>query len=407
MTAVHQLVPVLHAGDAVGQHAMALQTMLRSRGADSEIFVELEDPETVGVTRPVRELGSGGQRAGEVLVYQFATASDLAGIVAARDEPLVVNYHNVTPPELFAPWDNELARHQVRARAELSLLAGRATLGVAVSEWNRRDLVEAGFGATVVLPPIVSRTTSVRLEAPAAAPGTVAREGADRGTVAREGARWLSVGRLAPNKALEDAIAGLLAYRMRWDPRAELLVVGKPAVPSYATALGSFVRELGLGDAVRFAGKVGDEELARAYDDADVLVVTSEHEGFCLPAVEAMARRVPVVAYAQGALPEVVDGGGVLLDVKDPISLSDAVHRLVSDQDRRAEVVEAGLARVGALDLETAGSRLVDLLLAVAEGGGALGETGVAGGEEPRGAVGSPDVGGRAAGDLAVDGVSG
>jgi L-malate glycosyltransferase len=355
--AVHQFVPMLHVGDAVGQHTMAVQALLRARGIESEIYVELEDPDTADRTHPAAAY-PGEASSGDVLVYQFATASDLAGWLADRSETLVVNYHNVTPPELFAPWDNELARHQVQAHFELARLADRAALGVAVSELNRADLVAAGFTATEVVPPVVGL-----LKAEPSGDGGRARE---------KGARWLAVGRLAPNKAVEDTVAALLAYRIRHDPEAELLVVGKAALPAYSDALRRYVADLGLADAVHFAGKVDDQALAAAYATADVLVVTSEHEGFCLPVVEAMARDLPVVAYRQGALPEVLGEAGVLLETKDPVTLADAVHRVQVDERWRSGLVAAGRARLPALELADAGDRLVDLLMAVRDGAPAV-----------------------------------
>jgi len=357
VSGIHQFVPMLHVGDAVGRHATALQGLLRDRGIESEIYVELEDPETSGRTRRAAAYPEQASP-GDLLVYQLATASDLAGWLASRPEPLVVNYHNITPPELFAPWDDGLARHQVKARFELQALASRASLAVAVSEYNRAELVDACFSATAVVPPIV--------ELPAPAPPRFAW--VDHSRPRRRGARWLSVGRLAPNKAVEDTLAALLAYRLLHDPDAELVVVGKAAMPSYSAALHGYAADLSLAGAVRFAGKVDDQALAAAYAAADVLVVSSEHEGYCLPVVEAMAAGLPVVAYREGALHEVLGEAGVLLETKDPVVVADAIHRLQADDDWRERVVGAGHARLPALGLAGAGPRLVDLLVAARDG---------------------------------------
>jgi glycosyltransferase involved in cell wall biosynthesis len=344
---------MLHVGDAVGRHTVALRSLLRSRGVNSEIYVELEDPETAGETRMAASY-SADAVPGDLLVYQFATASDLVDWVAERPEPLVVNYHNVTPPPFFAPWDDVLARHQVRARRELGHLAQRAVLGVAVSELNRTDLVQEGFTATAVVPPIV--------ELPA---GTA---GGDRAARPR-GSRWLAVGRLAPNKKVEDVIAALLAYRARFDADAELEVVGRAALSSYSTALRRYAADLGLADAVHFRGRVDEQDLDRAYAAADVLVVCSEHEGFCLPVVEAMARGLPVVAFAEGALGEVLGTAGVLLERKDPLTVAEAVHRVQTDATMRSALVAAGLKRPAELGLAGAGERLVELLVAASNRG--------------------------------------
>ena len=356
MSGIHQFVPMLHVGDAVGQHTVAVRDILVARGIGSEIYVDLDDPETAEQTRPASSYPSRAQ-VGDVLVYQLATASELAERLAGRTERLVVNYHNITPPPLFAPWDDGLARHQVQAHAELRRLAARAVLGVAVSELNRGDLVDADFAATAVVPPVVQLPAE-------GGPSAANSERAAR----RQGAKWLAVGRLAPNKAIEDTVAALLAYRLRHDPAAELLVIGKPALPGYAAALRRYVADLGLIDAVHFVGRVSDAVLTAAYADADVLVVSSEHEGFCLPVVEAMAHGLPVVAFREGALPEVLGDGGVLLYSKDPLAVADAVRRLQTDDPWRAQRVAAGRAHLPSLGLATAGERLVDLLMAVRDG---------------------------------------
>jgi glycosyltransferase involved in cell wall biosynthesis len=173
---------------------------------------------------------------------------------------------------------------------------------------------------------------------------------------------------LAPNKAVEDVVAALFVHRMRHDPAARLVVIGKPAIRSYVAALHEHVARLGLLDAVQFLGHVDDAQLSRAYRQADVLMVASEHEGFCLPVVEAMAHGLPVVAYREGALPEVLGDAGVLVTDKDPSALANAAHRLTTDASTRAAVIAAGRARLPHLGLADAGDRLVELVMAVRAG---------------------------------------
>ena len=264
-----------------------------------------------------------------------------------------MNYHNVTPPEYYAPWDNGMARHQLLAQTQLGALASRAALGLAVSAFNERELRQAGFARTAVVPPAAM--------APAV---SAARHASPTGA----GARWVSVGRQAPNKAIELAVMALLVTHAHHDAAATLEVVGRPVVPSYTAALHRFVDELGLREAVTFTGALSDNALATVMGGADVLVVPSRHEGFGVPVLEAMTSGLPVVANGAGALPEVVGEAGLLVDADDPYALADAVARAVGDPALRAALSTAAADRIAALDLASAGERAADLLLALRSG---------------------------------------
>ena len=359
MSAIHQFVPMLHRSDAVGRHTLALRDVMAARGIASRIYVELVDPDTATETRLFASYGEEAAP-GDVLVYQFATASGIASWLAGRPETLVVNYHNVTPPEFYAPWDNAMARHQLRAQAELRRLAPRAALGLAVSAFNEAELRQVGLARTAVVPPAAIVDTG-------GAAGAGAGAGADVGEP-RSGARWLSVGRLAPNKGIELAVMALLVARAHHDPAATLEVVGRSVVASYTGALHRFVDEMGLHDAVRFSGPLSDADLVAAMARADVLVITSRHEGFGVPVIEAMAMGLPVVAHDGGALPEVVGDAGLLVDATDPWAVARAVNGVLREEGLRASLAAATPGRLAALDLSSAGERAVDLLSALRAG---------------------------------------
>jgi glycosyltransferase involved in cell wall biosynthesis len=359
VTAIHQFVPMLHRGDAVGRHTLSLRDAIVARGFESRIYVDAIDAETGDETTPVLDY-PGRAQARDVVLYQFATASAMARWLSGRGETLVVNYHNITPPDLFAPWDNHLALGQLRAQSELRMLAPRTALAVADSGYNREHLIAAGFAETAVIPP--SAALGPATMAAGALPGE--RTTPDVEPEPR-GARWLCVGRVAPNKAIEDIIAALMVTRMDGDPAATLSIVGKPATTAYVDALHRYVATLGLGQAVSFGGHASDAAVAEAYARADVLVVTSAHEGYCVPVVEAMSVGLPVVAFRQGALPEVLGRAGVLVDSRDPYVLSSTIGALLTDAPRRARLATAALARLGELDLATAADRFVDLLIGV------------------------------------------
>jgi glycosyltransferase involved in cell wall biosynthesis len=358
VSGIHHFVPVVHRGDAVGRHTLRLREATLARGFESRIFVDVVEDDTAAETTSVVEYPAQA-RPDDVLVYQFATASYLAAWLVARPETLVINYHNVTPPELIAPWDAYLALGQARAQSELREMAGRTALAIADSAFNEQHLAGLGYRATAVIPPSAALAADVM-----ASPRVAGAGGA-----ASRGARWLSVGRLAPNKSVEDTIGALMVARAHHDPGATLTVIGRPITASYGAALRRYVTELGLDRAVTFLSRADDATVANAYDEADVLVVTSEHEGFCVPVVEAMTVGLPVVALARGALPEVLGSAGVIADAKEPYALAATISALVADAPRRDTVIGAGVARTHELGLDTAAERFVDLLCDVAAGG--------------------------------------
>lgn len=342
VTAVHQFLPALLPGDACGIHALAAQQALRAAGFDSEIFCEAVHHELEGRGRIFHEFPAFAK--GSVLVYHLATGSVLADYVNARPEPLVVDYHNLTPSSFFRRWDMTVANAVNWGRSQLAMLAPRTAFGMADSSYNEMELIELEYRRTGVVPILLDvDATTAEVD-----PETKRKLEEDR---AGGGADLLFVGRLAPNKAQEDLIKALVLYRRTYDPKARLRLIGRPAAETYYEALTNFIAHLGLKGAVTVASGLSDAELAAYYETADALVVLSEHEGFNTPLVEAMRHRLPVIAYSSCAVPETLGEGGILLSDKSPSTVAAAVHRVISDDTLRRALVEAGQRRLSQFDL--------------------------------------------------------
>jgi glycosyltransferase involved in cell wall biosynthesis len=157
----------------------------------------------------------------------------------------------------------------------------------------------------------------------------------------------------------------LLVARTHGHAGATLQVVGRPVVPSYTAALRRFIDDMGLHDAVTFSGALSDAALAVTVAEADVFVLTSRHEGFGVPVIEAMTLGVPVVANEAGALPEVVGDAGLLVDAGDPYAVARAVSRVLGEAPLRASLAQAASRRMEELDLASAGDRAAGLLVAL------------------------------------------
>jgi L-malate glycosyltransferase len=350
MGGIHQFVPALLPGDATGQHTLEIRRLVQEMGLESEIYAEAVHPDLEGEGRHFTDYPR--RRAhGDLLLYQMAAASVLADFLYVRPEPLAVDYHNITPPEFFRPWDPETASAQIWSRAQALRLASRAVLGIGDSAFNEADLVEMGYGATTVVPILVDwQAFEVSVDDDALGHLLQTKSGG--------GADWLFVGRLVPNKAQHDLVKAFSAYRDLYDSSARLHLVGRTSVRRYGQALRRFVGELGLDGAVEFAEGVTQAELAAHYQAADVLVSCSDHEGFCVPLLEAMHHGVPVVAYAAAAVPETLGQAGILLGDKSGLEVAAAVHRVLSDSELRGRLIAAGRRRLSDFGLEATRRRM-------------------------------------------------
>jgi len=356
--AVHQFVPALIPRDATGNHTLLLQDALRRAGWRSEIFAEATHDELVGRTRRVEDY-PGMSQPGDVLIYQFSTSSMVAELLATRPEPLILNYHNVTAPDLYGSWDPPAAARSAEAGRQLAELAPRAALGLADSAYNARDLVAAGCAHTAVAPVLFDPERAVA----APDPRTAARLERER---AGGGCDWLFVGRLVPPKAQHLLVEALWAYRRLYDPTARLHLVGSAPSRRYLTALRGLADDLGLGSAVRVHGEITDAALAAVYAAADVYVSLSAHEGFGIPLLEASRAGLAVVALGVAAVPETMGDAGLLVATAEPVPVAAAVHRVLTDERLRRGLVAAGRRRLAAHSPAEAGRRVVDAVATVA-----------------------------------------
>lgn len=350
MVAIHQFVPTLATRDAVGSHYLQIRDTLRAAGFASDIYAMEVKRELKGQGLPYTSFA--GARAGEPtwLLYQSSVGCPVAEFVRDRPEPLMVDYHNITPASFFAGWEDHVAIRLNAGRRQLRELAARAELGLADSAYNARELDELGYRASAVVPILLDTATF----AGAADPELSTR------LAARPGHRWLFVGRISPNKCQHDVMKAFAAYRRCYDPRATLTLVGGSSSHAYETALHAYCDALGVRDAVEFAGSVSHAQLVSHYEQADVFVCLSEHEGFCVPLLEAMYHRLPIVAYAEAAVPETLGGAGLLLPSKSPFAVAAAADRLIRDPAVRAEAVTRGERRLADFDLATGRRALLD-----------------------------------------------
>ena len=338
---IDQLLAAAHAGDATGDAALALAARLRTEGHTAEVFASSVDEELEERVRSIDELPTASSS--DTTILHFNVPSPLNDVLASRAGRRLIVYHNLTPPELLLPHCPEIARLTALGRRQLQELAasGAVDLAIGVSRYNTADLDNTGFDTTTTLPlPIdlsrFSGPTNPVLEA------DLARTPMPT---------FVTVGRVAPNKGVEDFIK-IAAYYLRYvSPEGRFLIVGGTrGLESYLDALVDLHRELALDGRVAFTGKVSSLDLHTYYRNATAYVCTSRHEGFCAPLLEAMTAGVPVVARRAAAIPETLAAGGVLVDSDDLAEWAEVLGLVANDRQLRQSLAAAGRRRVRRFD---------------------------------------------------------
>jgi glycosyltransferase involved in cell wall biosynthesis len=345
MTAVHQLLPVFSPGDAIGQAVRRMRSALRGAGVGSEIFAEEVHLRLRGEARPAAELEASVE-AGDVVIYHLSIGARSAGLLAGLACRRVIDYHNITPSRYYRVTSPRVAHWLDQGRRDLARLAPMVELGIGDSSYNAEELAAAGCSATMVIPPPVDLARlSPRPAVPAGSP------------------RLIYVSRLAPNKRQDELIRVLAALRACGQPEATLLLPGGwDDTDVYAAGLRRLARELGVAGAVEMPGRRSDREIGDLYATASVALIASEHEGFCMPVLEAWAFDLPVVARATAAVPETVGDAGVLLRTDDPLVWAAVVDRVIRDLRLRRLLVDRGHRRLDGFSDSSFEARMAELL---------------------------------------------
>jgi glycosyltransferase involved in cell wall biosynthesis len=343
---IDQWVPALHRGDATGDSVHLMRDAFRRWGHESDVYALTLDPDLEGEGIPFHRWRPGGPE--DVVLMHFALPSDLSAAFLKLRSRRVLVYHNMTPPDFFTGWDDELERIIRAGLAEIPLLAKACDLALGDSEWNRRELEAFGAARSGVLP-IYMNFDRYREE-----PNPVRRRLYEDGRT-----NLLFVGRVAQNKRPDDLIR-LASYWKRFiSPDVRLLLVGLhprrttghgiPLRRHYLDALVAFAYEEGLTpEEVVFTGHVEHDDLLACYAAADLFVSMSEHEGFGVPFLEAMLMRVPVLARDAAAVGMTLGGAGLAFRGGTVAEVAEAGRLVLEDAGLRERILAAQDERVKA-----------------------------------------------------------
>jgi glycosyltransferase involved in cell wall biosynthesis len=357
---IDQVLVSASAGDAVTNFARTLRALLRPQ-VKSDIYALYVDEQLDGDILPLREYGTG-QRANhqrDLLVFHLSIGeAEVTTFVRERPERLAIVYHNISPAAPFRPYDPGFADLLDQGRHELNRLRDRAPVVYTVSEYNASELRAIGYRAPQVLPLIVD-TGALTLTVPDA---TITAEMDKSGS----GPVILAVGQLLPHKRIDFLVDAFYILSTYLIPEAQLLLVGPHRLEPYHSAIQRQIDELHL-ERVWVTGAVPTNALATLFRKADVFATASEHEGFCVPLLEAMAFDLPFLARRFTAVPETVGSAGLVVEPDDgPATAAEALATLINDATLRQELVARGRRRLADFDVNLAKQAWQEALLGAA-----------------------------------------
>lgn len=323
---VIQLVSCLNFGDAVGNEVIAFKKFLQENGYVTEIFTEaISNKLPADTAMNYRRMPVLDED--DIVIYHFASQCTLFDTVKQLKCKVVLRYHNVTPPEFFEGYDENGVKACRNGLSQVAELKDYVDYCLPVSDFNKKDLLEMGYTCPMTVLPILIRFSDYEQT-----PDSAVIEKYSDGVT-----NILFVGRMAPNKKVQDVISAFAEYKRRFDPTARLFLVGSYNENDiYYRELCEHIEKLGVRDVI-FPGHISFAAILAYYSIADIFLCMSEHEGFCVPLVEAMYFHVPIVAYNSSAVPSTLGGTGVLLDEKDFYKSAEAIRDIL--QNNRSEAI--------------------------------------------------------------------
>ncbi len=338
---VHQICARLQFGDAVTGQVLSIHDQVSSWGWDSYIYATSHDQYMETHNSGLKTYRRKYSRyLDDILIYHYSIYDDNFHQYKNSSNRKVFVYHNITPPIFFAPYDPFLTEVCLKGRELLPHLS-QCDLALGDSEFNRRELVEVGFPKEItgVLPIFIDT---------AGMGGEFNGDLYDR--LKSDGwVNLLFVGRLVPNKRVEDLLDMFAVYHRRINARSRLLLVGTTWSMAYNLKLATRIKRYGLEGAVLIPGwswGVSDEDLRAYYRAADLFITCSLHEGFCVPLLESMYFNLPMLARESSAIPYTMRGAGMLFRRLDLFLLAETIDELVNNGKLRDALAKKGRKRL-------------------------------------------------------------
>ncbi len=323
---IEQFLPAFHYGDAIGNSTLALHEYLLSKGITSRIISLTIDENMEEFAVPFKDYIEDEN---SIKILHFAIPSELTDYFLKAKGKKVMIYHNITPSEFFIDYSDDLVKFTLEGRKHLERLNDCFDLSIAVSNYNADELRELNYKNVIKIPLMIDLDD---YKQPFNKPFyDLVKD--DRKNI-------IFVGRISPNKKIEDLIKVLFYYKKYISPSVRLIIAGKTnSLPKYFQAVRDLAsRFLLTSEDILFTGHIPFDELLSVYKLGDVFLSMSEHEGFCLPLIESSFFEVPVVAYNAGAVSETLNGSGLIFNNKKTELVAGLLENVIENNDIRMEM---------------------------------------------------------------------
>lgn len=328
LPAIHQLLPNLSYGDAISNEVLHIRGWLRKKGYTSDIIVRHLDSKLRDEAL-IFDKTKINTKAG--IIYHHSIGSDLTNVARNHTGPKCLIYHNITPGKFFKPYRPKFTKILEAGLKEMEVLSNYFDIAYGVSPYNVRELKAIGFTSPRLFPLTIDPLK-----------WDIRQDDRLKSKLLDGRTNILFVGRIAPNKCQHDLVEWFSEYILL-DASARLIIVGGyEKNDPYYNKLITRIEELGLRGNVLLTGLVNDHKLATLYSASDLFLSMSEHEGFCVPLIEAMWFDIPVLAYNSTAIPETLGEAAMMFNAKNDFpSVAGLANLMIFDKEIRKQVLYA------------------------------------------------------------------
>ena len=324
------MLPILSFGDAVGNDALAIHHSLQKAGYECVLMADHTAPK-IGQVENVRSTADLSIiEPDDVVIYHLSTGHLLNLRFIELKCKKIIRYHNITPPYFFCGYHTILLHNCMDAYNQVRMMAPCADFCLADSAYNKQELIRLGYRCPIEVMPILIPFSDYDKK-----PDEDIMQQLQDGMT-----NILFTGRIVPNKRQEDIIAAFDVYQKQYNPNSRLILAGNyEGMEKYYQKLQQYIRDNHTQHVI-FSGHISFEAILAYYRSADLFLCMSDHEGFCVPLVEAMYFSVPIIAKEAAAVGETLGDAGILLKDPSPAETAAVMNRVLTDPVLRQKIIQ-------------------------------------------------------------------